>query len=330
MQEIDHVLYFPALFLGAAGAWIIANSGPKLELLDKPNERSSHDRPTPKGGGVGILAAFILASLFLKIPLTFWLAATLLAVFSFFGDRFEISPKFRLSVQFTAALVLVSPIVFFHSSPTLSPGVPPILCILPLSVFIVGTANFYNFMDGINGIAGITGLVAFALLAFSASLLEIDFSFVTLAICVSLSCLGFLPFNMPRAKVFMGDVGSILLGFVFAGMVIWLSKSFLDFICLVAFLFPFYADELTTMAIRIREGENLLQPHRRHFYQLLANEKGIAHWKVSVGYGLMQLAVGLTALFLKPFGTLMVLPVLAAYLSAFVLVSSLLRRNVAA
>ena len=143
-------------------------------------------------------------------------------------------------------------------------------------------------MDGINGIAGITGIVGFGLLAFSAFLSGSDSSFVTLAICMSLSCLGFLPFNMPRARVFMGDVGSILLGFVFAGMVIWLSRNLLDFICLSAFLFPFYADEFTTMAVRIRDGENLTHPHRRHLYQLLTNEKGISHWKISVGYGLAQ------------------------------------------
>ena len=75
----------------------------------------------------------------------------------------------------------------------------------------------------------------------------------------------------------MGDVGSILLGFVFAAMVVVLSKSFLDFVCLWSFIFPFYADELSTMAVRIKDGENLLRPHRRHLNQLLANEKGIAY-----------------------------------------------------
>ncbi|MBW1792430.1 MAG: UDP-N-acetylmuramyl pentapeptide phosphotransferase, partial [Deltaproteobacteria bacterium] len=99
-----------------------------------------------------------------------------------------------------------------------------------------------------------------------------------MAICILLACLGFLPFNMPTAKVFMGDVGSILLGFVFAGMVVYLSKNFMDFICLVAFLFPFYVDELTTMFVRVRDGEKLSKPHRRHLYQLLANEYQIPHW----------------------------------------------------
>ncbi len=87
-----------------------------------------------------------------------------------------------------------------------------------------------------------------------------------------------------------------------AGMVVVFSQGFLDSICLAAFLFSFYADELSTMAVRSRHGENLLRPHRKHLYQLLANEKGISHWKISVGYGLVQLLVGISILLVKPCG----------------------------
>ena len=90
----------------------------------------------------------------------------------------------------------------------------------------------------------------------------------------------------------MGDTGSILLGFVFASMVTWLSDSLVNFLCLVSFLFLFYADEITSSIIRLKDGENLWTPHRRHLYQILANEYGVAHWKVSLGYGLAQLFVG--------------------------------------
>jgi len=180
-------------------------------------------------------------------------------------------------------------------------------------------------MDGINGIAGITGTVGFGLLALFNFLAGGDSNFSVLSICLALSCLGFLPFNMPKARVFMGDVGSILLGFTFAGMVAWLSKGPLDFICLAAFLFPFYADELTTMAVRIRDGENLLRAHRRHLYQLLANEKGVSQWKISVGYGMLQLVVGVTVLLLKPFGGIMILPILMTYFAGFVMVSYFIR-----
>lgn len=201
--------------------------------------------------------------------------------------------------------------------------------VLPLAIFVVGTANYYNFMHGINGVAAITGIVGFGLLALSNFFSGGDKSFAVLSVCIALSCPGFLPFNMPKARVFMGDVGSIFLGFIFAGMVVVLSKSLLDFICLAAFLFPFYSDELTTMAVRLRDGENLPRPHRRHLYQLLANERGIAHWKISVGYGLFQLVVGISVLLLKPFGILIILALLGVYSGAFIVVSSTIRKRLA-
>jgi len=139
-----------------------------------------------------------------------------------------------------------------------------------------------------------------------------------------------LLFNMPKAKVFMGDVGSILLGFSFAAIVVILSKSILDFVCLAGFLFPFYADELTTMAVRIKDGENLFKPHRKHLYQLLANEKAIAHWKISIGYGLVQLIIGITILLLRPFGLSIILLLLGVYFLTFVRVSFTIRKSLTA
>ncbi len=183
---------------------------------------------------------------------------------------------------------------------TLSPlGLFPFLFLLVLPlifIFVLGTANFYNFMDGINGIAGLSGVIGFGLLGVytldrpSQDALQNALSL--LSICVSLACLGYLPFNMPRARVFMGDVGSVLLGFVFACLVVTLSRNYVEMVCFAALLFPFYADELTTMTVRLRNHEDLTQSHRRHLYQLLANEFGFAHWKISSAYAAVQLAIG--------------------------------------
>jgi UDP-N-acetylmuramyl pentapeptide phosphotransferase/UDP-N-acetylglucosamine-1-phosphate transferase len=311
------ILYMGSVAMGGVGAWTISRWGPSLGVLDRANHRSSHDGVIPKGGGIGILAAFVFASLFLEKPFSFWLPASVLALFSLLGDRIEISPKLRLPVQFIAALLFVSLSAFsFQLSAFL---------LLFFAVFIVATANWYNFMDGINGIAAITGIVSFGLLAAFNVLSGGGSCFSVLSICIALSCLGFLPFNMPKARVFMGDVGSILLGFVFAGTVIMLSTSFLDFVCLAAFLFPFYADELTTMAVRIKDKENLLKPHRKHLYQILANEMGIDHWRVSVGYGLLQLIVGLSVLLTKPFGILPVFALLLVFFIAFIFANYFVR-----
>jgi len=319
-------MYMSSVFLGGLGAWIIACFAGRLGLLDHPNERSSHSDPTPKGGGVGILAAFVLVSALTSLPLIFWVPAAFLALIGFLTDIFDFSPKVRLPFQFATGGFFAAGALNGQMS-HLNGMLVAALVVLAV-IYIVGTANFYNFMDGINGIAGITGIVGFGLVSFFASVSGFNSSFINLAICLSLACLGFLPFNMPKARVFMGDVGSILLGFLFGGIVVLLSKSLLDFICLASFLFPFYADELTTMVVRIKDGENLLRPHRRHIYQLLANEKGIAHWKVSFGYGLVQAFVGLSALGLRNYGLVPLLVALGAYFVAFIVAGNYIRGSV--
>jgi len=295
------MLFITCTGLGAAGAWLIAEIPFREHLLDAPNERSSHTELTPRGGGVGILAAFIAAGLTLRIPTTFLFAAVLISIVSFYGDYIRVSVKFRLAVQLVATVLFLFPLLprlsehFTLSSFGFSPFI--FFLILPLILFfIIGTANFYNFMDGINGIAGLSGVIAFGLLGVYTLYLTPTNPYHAvlpqLSICIALACLGYLPFNIPRARVFMGDVGSILLGFVFAAMVVILARNYHEMVCFTGLLFPFYADELTTMAIRLRDHENLFRPHRRHLYQLLANEAGIAHWKVTLLYAAMQLVVG--------------------------------------
>lgn len=306
-------LLVPSFALAYLGAWMIARFARKISLVDCPNERSSHCQPTPKGGGVGILAAFVLVGIVSGVSLWFWGTMSVLSVMAGYGDRVELTPRLRLVAQLGLITIFVlgtwqSSVSYFISFPL----------ILFWVVFITGTANYYNFMDGINGIAGITGVVGFSLLALYIYSQGGQTTLSNLSLCMAFSCLGFLPLNMPKAKVFMGDVGSILLGAIFAGLVYMVSHTSLDFVCMASFLFPFYADELSTMVVRLRDGENLTKAHRRHVYQLLANELQIAHWRVSVGYGIMQMLVGMCVLLAKPFGVMAVLAVLACWFGLFV------------
>lgn len=294
--------------MGAVGAWTIHKYGFKLGIVDVPNERSSHDNVIPKGGGIGILASFVFFSVYLGVSKSFWISGLFLALVSFVGDRLEIRPRVRLVVQFGCGLVFLIGLMTVSDAHFMG-----YLLIVPLSVFIVGTANFYNFMDGINGIAGITGVIGFLLLAVYGYGACADSVYIALSVAMACSCAGFLPFNVPRAKVFMGDVGSILLGFVFACMMVVISKDLSDFVCTAAFLFPFYLDELATMVVRIQDGDNLTHPHRKHIYQLLANECGIAHWKVAVSYGLSQLFIGISVIMVKPYGMIALISLLLFY-----------------
>ncbi len=331
------MLFISCAGLGAAGAWLIAGIPFREHLLDAPNERSSHTELTPRGGGVGILAAFIAAGLTLRVPTTFLFAAVLISIVSFYGDYIRVSVRFRLAVQLVAAMLFLFPLLpglseHFTQS---SFGFSPLLFFLILSLillFIIATANFYNFMDGINGIAGMSGIIAFGLLGVYTLYLAPAGTYPTamprLSICIALACLGYLPFNMLRARVFMGDVGSILLGFVFAALVVTLARDYSEMVCFAGLLFPFYADELTTMAIRLRAHENLFRPHRRHLYQLLANEAGIAHWKVTLLYAAVQLIVAAGILWAIAYGLWAVVIFLTASFIIFTIVSLQVRKKI--
>lgn len=320
MMNADIILLALSFFFGLAGALAIIRYGKYVGVLDIPNERSSHTNVIPKGGGVGILVAFVASSVLLGFEKTFWVCGFVLAMVSFMGDRLEIRPIVRLFVQFGCASIFLMGQMYLPGSIAAS-----YFWFVPLCVFIAGTANFYNFMDGINGIAGITGVICFLLLAVYGNIAGFDSDQNILPLVIAFSCAGFLPFNFPKAKVFMGDVGSILLGFVFACTVILFARSFLDFICMASFLFPFYADELTTMLVRIRDGEKLTQAHRKHVYQLLANEYGIEHWKVTLSYGVVQLLIGSVVMIMKRFGSVSVLSFLFACFLCFVLFSNNIR-----
>ena len=113
----------------------------------------------------------------------------------------------------------------------------------------------------------------------------------------------------------------------FAAMVFMLADSLLEFLCLSLFLFPFYADEITTELVRVKDGEKLWTPHRRHLYQILANEYGIAHWKVSLGYGLAQLAIGASILYFFKLGLATVLSIFFVYFVVFSVISLSLRKR---
>ncbi len=314
------MIFVFSFITGLSGAWCIYKFGSSLGMLDVPNKRSSHDTAVPKGGGRGILAAFVFCAILFDFDKSFWVSALFLSLVSFVGDRFEIKLGLRLIVQFLCSFIFLTGFLFSKQS-----GLSFWSLIIPLSVFIVGTSNLYNFMDGIDGIAGITGVVGFGLISFYGFVSGFDLRHIILSLAVVFSCLGFLFFNIPEAKVFMGDIGSILLGFVFACLIIILSKSFLDFISLAGFLYPFYADELTTMPIRIIKGEKLNTPHRRHLYQVLANEYKIPHWIVSLAYGGLQLIIGTSIFIVKSLGVWAVLATLLLYFSGFIIISCKIR-----
>ncbi len=284
-RGFDLFTVFLSLIFGATGAVIMSRHAHRIGFVDLPNERSSHTFPTPRGGGIGLLAAFLFLAYSSSMPLYQWGPAVALSLVSFYDDFFDLSARLKLFIHFLASAFFMSGIVI------LSPGID-IFFLVPIGIlFMVTTTNFFNFMDGIDGIATLAAVVAFGLLGVFTLLTASDPNQALTPIVMLAACLGFLPFNCPCAKVFMGDVGSVLLGFVFSVQVVTLSQNLADFICFASFMFPFYADGFVTLWIRWRDGEPLTQAHRRHLYQILCNELKMSHLKVACGYATLQLFV---------------------------------------
>ncbi len=279
-----------SFLMSALCSLLISKIGSRISLNDNPNDRSSHKIPTPRGGGVGIWIAFLIMGVFTDKNVLFVLATGIVGLLGLLDDRFNFPSKLRLFVQCILALFAI--VVFIE----LPPSLMKYIIFLFWMLFITGTANFYNFMDGINGIAGLTGVVGFSLIAYFSYFVARNTDMAFLSLVLVAGCLGFLPFNFPQAKVFMGDVGSVFLGFVFASFVMKLSFTLNAFLCLVMFLCMFYADAVVTIYFRWRNGENLMESHRRHLYQYMCNELAIPHWKVSSLYAIVQLIFGLLSL----------------------------------
>ena len=289
------VLWLVISFItGLVGSFLVAKRGFYWGLVDSPTARSSHRIPVPKGGGIGILVVFIIGALWWQIPWTLWIPACVVSLVSLLGDYREISFKIRLAAQVGSAAIFSGSIFFGISVSEVSLWISVLLFVFGV-LYITATANYYNFMDGINGIAGLTGTIAFSCLGLFGLFEGQDLAWVAPAFGLAAVCLGFLPLNFPRPKVFMGDVGSVLLGFFFASCVLWYSQSLLEFVVLTSFLFPFYVDELSTLIVRIKDGDRLTKAHRRHIYQILVNQAGLSHAIVTVFYGFIQIVVCILA-----------------------------------
>ena len=247
------------------------------ELLDHPNERSSHTMPTPKGGGLAIMISFYGAVSYLYLqmqidPKLFFalLSALPVVIISLIDDIHPLSAKIRLGVQLLSA---ASALYFLGGVDSIDMSIFTLsgvwLNIIAL-IGIVWMTNLYNFLDGIDGYAGsealFTGIAAFILFG------------STPALFIAVSAAGFLLFNWHKASIFMGDVGSAPLGFLFAVFMLYDAGTphFLGWLMLLSL---FWFDATLTLFRRAKRGERLAQPHKKHAYQRL-NQAGFTHDKV--------------------------------------------------
>lgn len=287
---LTYILIFVLLVVIELIYFHIAN---RFNIIDKPNERSSHSTIVLRGGGIIFLIGAWIWSAFFGFQYPWWLMGlTLVAGVSFIDDICSLPDSLRLFVQFTAAIMAFNQLNIIHWNLWW-------LIILALIVY-VGITNVINFMDGINGMtAGYSLSVLIPLILVNKGGLFVETSLIVVII---VSVLVFCVFNFRpkgKAKCFAGDVGSIGIAFILLfilGNVIIRTQDVTYLLLLVVY----GIDACLTIMHRIMLHEDLGKAHRKHAYQLMANELKIGHVKVALLYMILQLAISLTFIYWVP------------------------------
>ena len=279
-----------------------------FNIIDKPNQRSSHTRIVLRGGGIIFLIGTWVWSAFFGFQYPWFLAAvTLAAGVSFIDDIHSLPDSLRLVVQFIAMGLMFYQLDMIHANLWWAVILALIVC--------VGATNIYNFMDGINGItAGYSLAVLIPLLMVNVmpgglstgsgtagseigGFVETSFIIVTILSVLVFSYFNFRPKN--KAKCFAGDVGSVGIAFILLFMIGCLIMKTRDITWLI-FLIVYGVDGCCTIVHRIMLHEHLGEAHRKHAYQIMANELGMSHVVVSLIYMAIQLVISLVMVYLVP------------------------------
>jgi Fuc2NAc and GlcNAc transferase len=277
--------------------WFVMRLALRLAILDVPNERSSHQLPTPRGGGVAIVftvvGTWLLAAVYGLVDrqevVVLAAGGLLVAAIGLADDRSDVPAKWRLLVHLIAAALLVaatgglSAISFGGVSVDLG-WAGAILALL----YIVWLLNLYNFMDGIDGIAGVEA-VTVAVPAAALLWMTGDTAMAIVTLTVGAASLGLLVWNWAPAKIFMGDVGSSFLGYTFGALaVVSHATSGVSIYAWSILLGAFIVDATVTLIRRIVTGQKFYKAHRAHAYQHAVDRYG-SHATVSVAVGVTNI-----------------------------------------
>jgi UDP-N-acetylmuramyl pentapeptide phosphotransferase/UDP-N-acetylglucosamine-1-phosphate transferase len=315
-----HYIYFAPLVAAAVCcALLLVLVRDRLLPLDLPNDRSLHSAPVPRSGGLAMVCAIAVTGPLFFYGVGTWLGlAGALALVSFVDDWRHLSAAVRLAAHLLAALFLI-----YYTMPDLP---LPLAALLVLAV-VWGT-NLYNFMDGADGIAG--GMTLFGFGAYALAAWPYDATVSWFAGSVSAAAAAFLLFNFHPARIFMGDVGSIPLGFLAAAMGIygWYSSIWPAWFPLMTFS-PFIVDATLTLAQRAARGERFWQAHREHYYQRLVR-MGLGHRRTALLEYALMAAAGITALSLLRAPALAQHLALAAWAGIYLVLAALVNARWAA
>jgi UDP-N-acetylmuramyl pentapeptide phosphotransferase/UDP-N-acetylglucosamine-1-phosphate transferase len=278
MQLITETLAGKPIYFGCGIAFALLlgylKIAPQYNIIDKPNERSSHSNPTIRGAGIVFPIMFVSFILFFGHPggiVDLIMGVTLLGVVSFYDDIRSVPFGLRLFAQLIAVGLLFNELFVW---------LWPMWLIVFAAILIIATINAFNFMDGINGLTGTYALVT------AISLYVVKQDVALLGVIAAL--VAFLFYNLRKnARCFSGDVGAVSLAFIFSYYILEFSIDTKNPIW-VLLLAVYGIDAAITILFRLIRKENILRGHRSHFYQVLANEKKVPHVWVALGYAAVQ------------------------------------------
>ncbi|PYB69520.1 glycosyl transferase [Pseudomonas sp. LB-090624] len=283
--------FFVLLVLAWVLTWVLRTYALSRKIIDVPNERSSHTTPTPRGGGVAIVLTFLIAALWLSAfhKLDLWLFAAIfgggaaIAALGFLDDHGHIHAKWRLLCHFIIAGWVVAclggfpPVVVFEYELDLG-WAGSIFALL----YLAWLTNLYNFMDGIDGIASVEAITSCLGACGIYYFVQMP-DLMVLPLILAAAVIGFLIWNFPPARIFMGDAGSGFLGLMLGAISIHAAlSSFNLFYSWLILLGVFIVDATLTLARRLFRGEKVYEAHRSHAYQFAARRFG-KHAPVTLG-----------------------------------------------
>jgi UDP-N-acetylmuramyl pentapeptide phosphotransferase/UDP-N-acetylglucosamine-1-phosphate transferase len=341
---------FPGIFAFVLAWWLTDRlCSPKsfLSILAHPNERTLHSMPTPQTGGLAVIGSvvisLILAASILAITQpskavlpkgvasgSVWIVVSMLLIFvvSFIDDCVGLPAVLRLGVQAVSAFIIIGGVGLTLSSIPI-PGGPNILlglAAIPVSVLVLlWMANLYNFMDGMDGFAGGMTFFGFGFLAYFGWQANFPVMFI-IATFVAMGALGFLTHNFPPARIFMGDAGSITVGFL-AGtlMILGVRDGIFELWVPIMIFSPFIVDATVTLSRRILRRKKIWEAHREHYYQRLVLSGWSHRRTVLAEYGVMILCGGLAVLYHHSTDKVRLL-ILGAWVGMFFLLGSLVAK----
>ncbi|ASU33656.1 MraY family glycosyltransferase [Mucilaginibacter xinganensis] len=283
----------------------------KYNIIDHPNHRSSHTKVTIRGGGIVFSLALLIAPLFFNLQYNYFLAGLfLISLISFMDDIKHMSRRIRITVHLIAVSLLFQQLHIYHF---------PIYWIILGFILFIGTINAINFMDGINGITGGYSLITLITLYYiNERIVTFTDSNQLIVTIIALLVFNFFNFRI-KAKCFAGDVGSVSIAFIMLFFLLQLIIKTNDPAYLLLLLI-YGLDSTTTILFRAIRKENILEPHRSHFYQFLVHKKKASHLQVAAIYMGAQALVNIVLLNLVTKPALIVVLFLAFSILAFVFI----------